>query len=311
MSSVASIDVPMAMGHLDTAAALLESAETKAGTIRSAVMSPDITDTVRDGDITKIMRDDQPFVGDGATVANEAMSQLRDDPQAKQLFAAHLRECISVLVIAELKMSQLRVMNEVEPILDEMTAGGKALRLVNAEVAKHLATAGNTPTSQLRVAGATGVNEVQARTRWEHQREKIRTAWLLQRVAKMRKAKTTRELSDNPGEDPAKKTEWRATVKDQEALVQAQQVDIYEAYCGDGEAVKRNTDTYVSFSVPKHLDDGQYEQFKNSYVAWRNKPSTVKQYPLILYDLDYIDLRCSRCSRGNASETTRHSEAMG
>ena len=36
MSSVASIDVPMAMGHLDTAAALLESAETKAGTIRSA-----------------------------------------------------------------------------------------------------------------------------------------------------------------------------------------------------------------------------------------------------------------------------------
>ena len=47
MSSVASIDVPMAMGHLDTAAALLESAETKAGTIRSAVMSPDITDAVR------------------------------------------------------------------------------------------------------------------------------------------------------------------------------------------------------------------------------------------------------------------------
>ena len=45
---------------------------------------------------------------------------------------------------------------------------------------------------------------------------------------------------------------------------------------------------YKDFTVPKSLDEGNYEKFKTAYENWRCSSATIKEYFLILYDLDYI-----------------------
>ena len=105
--------------------------------------------------------------------------------------------------------------------------------------------------------------------------------------SQMNRAEILEKLGD-PETSKEQKTSLRNSAKNNLQLADVKQAQLYGFYSDDGEAIVKDSGSYKNFTVPKSLDEGNYEKFLTAYQNWRNTPATIKEYYLILYDLDYI-----------------------
>ena len=108
----------------------------------------------------------------------------------------------------------------------------------------------------------------------------------------MKRSQTNRaeilEKLGDPETSEEQKASLRNSAKDNLQLVDVKQAQLYGFYSEDGEAIVKDSSNYKNFTIPKSLDEGNYEKFLSTYQNWRNSPATIKEYYLILYNLDYI-----------------------
>ena len=123
-----------------------------------------------------------------------------------------------------------------------------------------MSAAGHSATTLL-VSGTTGISKGEALSNWNKHRATIASSWSGMHSAQIQRMMTLKRLAEHEGSD-ADRTEWRASVKDQDSLAKALLDDMYEVYSGDGHETQRDTSKYESFPLPKALEQGDYKKFK-------------------------------------------------
>ena len=174
----------------------------------------------------------------------------------------------------------------IDPIRQELTRVRNGLSACAANVRK-LPVANKEENSTFRVTGVTGISAAEAHTKWTQKRQQIAKSWKIMKTSQNSRADILEKLTD-PDTSEDQKTELRNTAKDCLQLADVKQAQLYGFYADDGEAIVKDSSNYKNFTVPKSLDEGNYEKFLTAYQNWRNSPATIKEYYLILYDLDYI-----------------------
>ena len=287
MATITAADM---LARLEALGSSLASNRLVLQTAALAVMSPDAAGDKSEANTTlkSAAFPEDGWTGEGSATLTSATGDIKSDDGAMALFSEAIYQALEDIREGDTAAAKQRVKDIVHPLCAALQSSVTEIRTLAGEAKSLLAAPGAPPATALRVAGATGVNEKTARVTWDTSRGAIRSLWVQMRMAKERKVRYLNQLSTDDTASKDEKSEWRASVKDQDQLHDSLLVDLYSVYSGDGEAVDRDSESYKAFTVPKHLDDGQYEEFKQSYITWRALPATIKKYYLILHDLDYV-----------------------
>ena len=288
---MASITAGQLLIRLQGAAGRASAAEAEVASIPSTVMDPDATDVPSQDELqvrTRLTLFSDKWTGASAAVLGPSMSAIAADADAKAALLSAVAADLDNFK-AELMVSmQARIKAKTDHICKVLQQVAADASTLTGEARALLSAPSTAPTTSLRVAGTTGVTKQQARRQWKEARTQVAESWSKRREALARRLAELESLTDGSSHDADSKADLRASVKDQQAMSDAMLCGIYAVYGGDGEDIKRDSSDYKPFPVPKQLDDGNYEKFKASYKKWRSAPATVREYSLILFDLDYI-----------------------
>ena len=117
------------------------------------------------------------------------------------------------------------------PISEALKTGVTEMSAVQAEARLLLQVPGAVSATSLQVTGATGMNEKEARDTWDIQRPELWQAWISMKQARNSKLYVQNQLGSDLTANKDTKTEWRATVKDQDNLADSMLSEIYSLYC--------------------------------------------------------------------------------
>ena len=265
-------------------------------TIHSAVMDPE-DESVRRNSLAGTIRADLfegpesllVKAGAGQQIITDALNAIKADAGSTNRVLAWIASCIDTIMLDREKEAVARVKNRTAPIFTSLNTIAGEIATLETE-AKQLLAATSASTT-LRVTGTTGVTPSQAKAKWELTRNSILRAWHSRKVSQDKRRTTLTQLNDGSvsGDDSADvKKELRAAAKDLEQLAEMELVSSYALYSGDGEAVAKERDEYKPFPIPASVESGDYEKYKEAYKTWRGASATIRRYPLILYDIDYM-----------------------
>ena len=288
---MASITAGQLLIRLQGAAGRASAAEAEVASIPSTVMDPDATDVPSQDELqvrTRLTLFSDKWTGASAAVLSPSMSAIAADADAKAALLSAVAADLDNFKAELMASMQARIKAKTDHICKVLQRIAADASTLTGEARALLSAPSTAPTTSLRVAGTTGVTKQQARRQWKEARTQVAESWSKRREALARRLAELESLTDGSSHDADSKADLRASVKDQQAMSDAMLCGIYAVYGGDGEDIKRDSSDYKPFPVPKQLDDGNYEKFKASYKKWRSAPATVREYSLILFDLDYI-----------------------
>ena len=286
MAGASATDFCTALASL---ASRLGSIELNADEIPASVMSPDAAElrsSFYDTTIQSHLFPQEGWSGDGSAVVTAALKAVQEDEDAEHLLLQQLKRLLQSVCELQENEARSRVMVKATALSVSINVQATEATRLSVEAKPLLAAAGHSATTLL-VSGTTGISKGEALSNWNKHRAKIASSWSSMHSAQIQRMVTLKRLGESEGSD-TERAEWRASVKDQDSLAKALLDDMYEVYSGDGHETQRDTSKYESFPLPKALEQGDYKKFKQQYRVWRNAPATIKEYHLVLYDLDYI-----------------------
>ena len=219
--------------------------------------------------------------GPSETVLKTSLAAIMADAGAQQLLDTTLVPRIMAMSINIREECIASVQTPAQALADSLIAIANGITTIKERVAKLDKSSAVVP---LRVSSASGLSNEQIWTRWIRKRKTIAIAFDDYSMVEEKNDRLLEELVELTGDEA---TAARLRTKDNEKYMALKRVQWFSAY-GDARTIMASTEAYEKFPLPAKISGSNYEKFKEQLLAWCKRESTIKKYPMILYDIEFM-----------------------
>ena len=236
---------------------------------------------------------------DGAE-AEEVLNALLRHKEAMGLLVKSLVDVVRTEIAGQVEVTKIDAAATLTAVKAKIDENLSTLEHLHREAPALIASANIAKTRALNVKGATGLSEAEALKKYDSARAVILKSHSQMVRARAKHDELQEKLTGmwegpdgNPFTFPADteredRKAMREDAKDLENVQRTKKLEIYSAHGVNGSVVDDAKDTHKAFEVPKHLRSGDYEKLKRVFRRWVSDPAVVKQYYLILHELEYM-----------------------